>query len=252
MSQSRNSSRKPQTYYELSRTLTYSAAAVLPLLVLYEVGAWWLNFGSPTGVRNAADVALKEPFMLLGPYGRHAFVGLLFLGIVAIYRFETLPKRIRLIKPYFVLMFAESCVYALLFGGVINFLLGSLFRIPFLAPGMESLDAPARFILSLGAGLYEELVFRVILVSALFFFLRQGMGARPAPAYIAAAFLGAFLFSGYHYVGSMADAFSLHSFLYRFLAGLVLNGLFIARGFGIVVYTHALYDVFVTVLLPGG
>jgi hypothetical protein len=118
---------------------------------------------------------------------------------------------------------------------------------------MESLDAPARFILSLGAGLYEELVFpRDPGVGALLLPAAGDGGEAGCLPTSPRSFLGAFLFSGYHYVGSMADAFSLHSFLYRFLAGLVLNVLFIARGFGIVVYTHALYDVLVTVLLPGG
>ena len=248
MSHPRNGSRKPQTYFELSRTLTYSAAAVLPLMVIYEVGAWWLNFGSPSGVRNAADVALKEPFMIFGAYGRHVFVGLLLIGVLAIYYLETIPQRIRLVKPYFIVMLAESAVYALLFGGVINGLMRA-FRPPFLAPGMSSMDLPTKFILSLGAGLYEEFVFRVILVSALFFLLRQGANVKAPRAYVAAALLGAALFSGYHYIGSMGDVFTFHSFIYRFLAGLILNVIYLARGFGIVVYTHALYDVLVTVFL---
>ena len=105
--------------------------------------------------------------------------------------------------------------------------------------------------LSLGAGLYEELVFRVILVSALFLFFRRVSGSQGAGVYVAAALLGAFVFSAYHYVGPYGDPFSLQTFLYRFVAGLVLNVLYLVRGFGITAYTHAFYDVLVTFVSPG-
>jgi hypothetical protein len=241
-------SRRPQGYYELSRTLTYSAIAVIPLLVLYEVGAWWLNYGSPSGLRNAADVTLKEPFLLLGPYGRDVFVALVLAGIWAIYQFETKPRKVRVVRPYLLLMLAESAIYATLFGGVINFLMAKLLAVPFLAPGLGSLDLPSRFVLSLGAGLYEELVFRVMLVSALFLLLHHVGKHGRNPAYVAAALLGAVIFSAYHYIGPMGDAFTLHSFLFRFLAGLILNVLYLLRGFGIAAYTHAFYDLLVTIV----
>ncbi|MDH7569844.1 MAG: CPBP family glutamic-type intramembrane protease [Armatimonadota bacterium] len=240
--------RRPTGYYELSRTLTYSVVAVLPLLVLYEAGVWFINLGSPTGVRNAADVALKQPFLLLGPHGPHLFVVGLLLAGLAIFRYEARPKRIQLVRAYFVLMVAESLIYAFFFGAAVNGVLRALLRPFALAAGMERLDFTARLVLSLGAGIYEELVFRVILVSALFLFLRPLMRATPAGVYAAAAVLGALLFSGFHYVGPFGDAFQLNSFLYRFVAGLLLNVLYLARGFGIAVYTHAFYDVLVTLM----
>jgi hypothetical protein len=46
----------------------------------------------------------------------------------------------------------------------------------------------------------------------------------------------------------MGDAFTLHSFLFRFLAGLILNVLYLLRGFGIAAYTHAFYDLLVTIV----
>jgi hypothetical protein len=247
-----NGTRKPQGYFEHSRTLTYSALAVLPLLIFYEAGIWLLNWGSPSGIRNAADVALKEPFLLLGPYGRHLLLATLLVAALAIYRYETQPRRIRIIRSYFPLMLGESMVYAAMFGTVINLILRPLFRVPFLAPGMTSLSLPTRFTLSLGAGLYEELMFRVLLVSALFLLLRYAARWQPMHAYAIAAVLGALLFSGYHYVGAMGDPFTLHTFLYRFEAGLILNVLYLSRGFGIAAYTHAFYDLLVTVFLPIG
>ncbi|MBI3946717.1 MAG: CPBP family intramembrane metalloprotease [Armatimonadetes bacterium] len=246
MSYPGNGSRRPRGYFQLSRTLTYSAVMVAPLLVLYEVGVLVINGGSPMGLRNAADVALKEPFLLLGPFGRHLLVALLVVGIAAIYRYEAVPRGIRIIKPYLPLMFVESLFYAAGLGAVINMILRPLLQSPLLAPGIGSLDRTSQIVLSLGAGLYEELVFRVILVSGIFLLLRRSSRKHPEQAYIAAAVLGAAIFSGYHYIGPMSDPFQIHSFLYRFVAGLLFSAIYLARGFGIVVYTHALYDVIVT------
>ena len=46
-------------------------------------------------------------------------------------------------------------------------------------------------------------------------------------------------------MGSMGDYFTLDSFLFRFLFGLILNGIYVTRGFGVAAWTHALYDVIV-------
>lgn len=62
-----------------------------------------------------------------------------------------------------------------------------------------------------------------------------------------AAFFGALIFSWVHYTGAYGDDFQLGSFTFRFVMGLVLNGIFLWRGFGIAAMTHALYDVVVTV-----
>jgi hypothetical protein len=43
----------------------------------------------------------------------------------------------------------------------------------------------------------------------------------------------------------MGDAFTMGSFLYRFLFGLILNGIYVWRGFGVAAWTHAIYDIMV-------
>ena len=45
-------------------------------------------------------------------------------------------------------------------------------------------------------------------------------------------------------LGDYADTFTLPSFTFRAIAGLVFSALYLVRGFGIVAWTHALYDVF--------
>ncbi len=61
---------------------------------------------------------------------------------------------------------------------------------------------------------------------------------------VTVAILGsALIFSGFHYVGPYGDALELPSFTFRAIAGVLLSGLYVSRGFGITAWTHALYDV---------
>src|SRR5205814_1079702 len=60
---------------------------------------------------------------------------------------------------------------------------------------------------------------------------------------VAATFAGAAIFSAFHYLGPYADRWQLYSFAFRMVAGLFFSGLYLARGFGITAWTHALYDV---------
>jgi membrane protease YdiL (CAAX protease family) len=53
------------------------------------------------------------------------------------------------------------------------------------------------------------------------------------------------LFSLAHYVGPLGDTLDLHSFTFRFLAGVFFALLFEARGFGIAAGSHAAYDILV-------
>jgi membrane protease YdiL (CAAX protease family) len=150
-------------------------------------------------------------------------------------------------------MLAESAVYAVLLGGVVSALTALLLS-PMLSAAQgadpEGLSLTGQLVLSLGAGIYEELLFRVLLVSGLLA-LGLRLGWRRPRAIAAAALGAALIFSAFHYIGPMGDAFTVPSFTFRAIAGLALSGLYVARGFGIAAWTHALYDVGLT-LLGGG
>jgi membrane protease YdiL (CAAX protease family) len=98
--------------------------------------------------------------------------------------------------------------------------------------------------LSIGAGLYEELLFRVLLVGALAWGATKVLGLRPLPAGIAATIVGALIFSAFHYIGPYGDRLNIYSFVFRAIAGMFFSGLYLLRGFGITAWTHSLYDVF--------
>jgi membrane protease YdiL (CAAX protease family) len=99
---------------------------------------------------------------------------------------------------------------------------------------------------SLGAGIYEELLFRVLLVTGLMALAHRVFGWAKVPSGIFAAVLGALVFSVFHYVGPYGDPFQVGSFTFRAVAGLLFSGLYIVRGFGVTAWSHALYDVFLS------
>ena len=230
----------PFVRYALSsRSVLYSALFALPLFLLYEVMA--LIFREEVdNIRNGADVLLKQLLGLVGVYGLINVSIVMLVGLVVVIWYNrhqvSGPIRIR----YFALMFGESILYGLGLGMVVSWIV----RTVLLATGTGNLQT--QIIISLGAGVYEELVFRVFLVSGLYLFLYRLIGLRNISAYVISAVSAALIFSGFHYIGPLGDTWELHSFLYRFVAGLVLSGLYILRGYGIAAYTHALYDLFVT------
>jgi membrane protease YdiL (CAAX protease family) len=102
----------------------------------------------------------------------------------------------------------------------------------------------ARFIGFCGAGLYEEVLFRLLLLPAVGWLIAR-LGATPPAAAVWAVLTTSVLFAAAHYVGPLGDTFDLHSFAFRTLAGLFFAILFLVRGFGIAAGTHAVYDMIV-------
>lgn len=243
------------SYWSASRAPRHSLLFALPLLVLYEVIAFALSGSELGDVRNGADVLLKSVFIALGGrYGVTAF-SLVLAGIAGflVWRDRRAAGPIR--PGLFPLMFAESVAYALLLGGVVSALTSLLLsgRLALIAaPAAAGGDGvefalPTQLMISLGAGIYEELLFRVILVSGLAALARVLFGLRPVPAGVVAAVLGAVIFSLFHYIGPYGDVFTLSSFTFRAIAGLIFSVLYLVRGLGITAWSHALYDVFLSI-----
>lgn len=234
-----------RTYHRATRSATYGFLSALPLFVLYETMIVVVNLEATQTVRVGAGVLLKDLLAMTGASGGLVLALLVVCGGAAAYlldRHRFIPLRIR----YFVGLVGESAVYAVAVAIGVSSLVGALFAA---APPPEG-ALWTQLALSIGAGLYEELVFRVLLVGGLALLFRVLVDT-PTRAYLLAAILGAALFSLAHYVGPLGDPFALPSFTFRFLFGLSLNALFLARGFGVAAWTHALYDVLVVTGLLG-
>src|SRR5258708_1048451 len=240
-------------YFQSTRAPRYSIVFALPLLIAYE-GLAAVVSGPGGGLRNGADALFRSAFTVLaggrGPAVFMAAVILLGVGLVArdIKR-SAQPLR----SSYFALMFAESVVLAIAFGLVIGTitaqLLGAAHLLAIGAPsGIATLSRPTRLMLSLGAGLYGGLLFGVMLVAGLASFggVVFGFGRRRSATI--AVIVSAILFSLFHYIPPYGDPFQIASFTFRLLSGLAFSALYVARGFGITAWTHALYDAFLLVL----
>ncbi len=234
------------SYWQLSRSPRYTILFAAPLILAYEGLAWLLEGGATTGVRNGADVLLKSLFLTLGG-GR----GLLLFDLILVGIGVTLVWRDRgpLRPVIFLGMFGEAVGLAFIFGTVAGLLTALLLRGTSVLAlgGLKDLGLSTQVMLSLGAGIYEELLFRVILVSGLAWLARRAFGWLPGASSLFAVGVGALIFSSFHYIGPYGDAWQLQSFVFRFVAGLLFSGLFVLRGFGITAWTHALYDVFLSV-----
>jgi membrane protease YdiL (CAAX protease family) len=215
--------------------------------VCYELAAFSLAGDAIAGVRNGADVLLKSLFVGLG--GRR---GLLVFDLLLLAVGLTLVLRDRRRNPgplqprIFGGMLAEAIVGGLVFGVIAGALTAVILRdVPrLLILQVPALSVPTQLTVALGAGIYEELLFRVLLVGGLAVFARRVLGWRPMPAGVLAALVGATIFSAFHYIGPYGDPFSLPTFVFRLIAGLLFSAMYLVRGFGITAWTHALYDVF--------
>src|SRR5262249_27118288 len=101
-------------------------------------------------------------------------------------------------------------------------------------------QALAQIITFVGAGIYEERLFRLLLFAGTVWLLRRV----EVPALLAlpvAALGAALIFSAAHHVGPCGETFNGYVFLFRTLAGLYFTLVFQVRGFGIAVGAHACY-----------
>jgi len=240
-----------RAYWNAAREPRYSLTLALPLLLLYEGLSAFLSHSAVSGVRNGADVLLKTMFLTLG--GRNGVVafgaGLWVTGAWLVWR-DT-KRHPGAIRPTVLCgMLLESLFYAVIFGFVVSALAGLLLRATLaIASGkIGALPLAAQLVVSLGAGIYEELLFRVLLVSGLAA-LGAALGLARPLAVTAAVVASALGFSVFHYIGPYGDTLTLASFAFRAVAGLVFSGLYVARGFGITAWTHALYDVAFALLI---
>ena len=238
-----------RSYWTTSRAPRYSITFALPLLILYEALAATLSRFAGEQMRNGADVMLRSLFVTVaGRRGPLVFV-LCVIGVSIWLIARDLRRGGKLQARVFAWMSAEAVLLALAFGLVIGTVTAKL-----LAPlgalaigGQPPMGVGARLMLSLGAGLYEELLFRVLLVSGLLLVARRVLAWGPALAKTFAVVVGALIFSAFHYVGAYGDPFRVDSFVFRTLAGVAFSALYVFRGFGITAWTHALYDVLVLV-----
>jgi len=228
---------EPGGYLAWSRDPAVGLFAVLPLWLAYEV----LRLLLAPAERNGAEVLLLQEIDRMGWRGllilRVAF-GLLVAGAaISLLRRQVPWLRVALVVAL------EGTVYGLLLGPCSAALTSSAGQLLEAGRGATERSLAVDLVGSLGAGIFEELLFRLGLMSAL-----AWIGARVArtwslPRWTAGLFavaVSALVFAWFHHF--CGESFDRARFLFRTMAGLLLGLLMWCRGYGVCVYTHAAYD----------
>ena len=228
----------------------------VPLLLAYEIGLHLLG-SNPDDSRTGADAWTRALLVNLGLTAPFIAPLLLILGLVAWHLLSKPRSPVRDPVGVWIGMMIESAIAAGLLFGIVQL------AYPLLASFGAVLDRPMNRMLEtaaqrtpewtwemivryMGAGIYEETLFRLMLFSGVRFLFRLGDYSERAAAVIAAA-VSAALFAAAHQIGM--ETINATLFLYRVLAGLYFAVLFHCRGFGVAVGTHAGYDILVGLIL---
>lgn len=121
------------------------------------------------------------------------------------------------------------------------------------ASSVTGLDGVASWrhgvVFAVGAGIYEELVFRLIVIALAHLLLSDILALPTSWSAAGAIVISAVTFALYHPFASHLpwqwDSREWGRFAFYTLAGLYFAAIYVYRGFGIVAVTHALYDVMV-------
>ena len=240
-------------YCQQSRRPLASLIFVLPWLVLYEGGVLLLG---PAAVRNGADVWLRQLLDILGLTG-YFFLPLLTVAVLLGWH-HTTHQPWRVSPRVLYVMLAESALLAFVLLAIGYLQWDLLARITATQPVDSTAVAAvpvavgessllSRFIGFCGAGIYEEVLFRLLLLP-LIYGLLAAFCSEPKLRATGAVLGSSLIFAAAHYIPPQGDTFAWSSFLFRTLAGSFFAILFVCRGFGITAGCHALYDIFVGIL----
>jgi membrane protease YdiL (CAAX protease family) len=237
-------------YFEQSSQPLTSLFFLFPLIVVYEVGTRWYASDPQGNVeqRICAFNVLQRFCSLWGADGVYMPAAAVIAMLLACHMLRRDRWTVR--PDVLIWMLAESVMYA-----IPLVTLGYLFQ-HYLLVQPNPDNWRRLMVLSIGAGIYEELVFRLILFHVLHFLLFDVLKASKRRALPLMVVISAVLFSLYHYqlpfisnwgyTGS--DPFDWQSFIFRTMAGIYFGLILLSRGFGLTAGAHASYDTVIVLL----
>jgi hypothetical protein len=217
------------SYLQQSQLPLHCLVFLLPLMAIYE-------FFSPFFNQHIyAAKMMADFFRMLGATGRMMPA----LAVVSILLAWHIARKDKWAIQMNILwgMLAESVILA------VPLILIGLILIRYIPLQRCAAGLGTSYILSMGAGIYEELVFRLIGFTLLTIIFVDLMKMVPWKANLLMVVICAILFSAYHYLGS--EPFQWRSFIFRAVAGVYFGGIFWGRGFGVTAGCHSAYDIFI-------
>lgn len=212
---------------------------MLPLWLLYEL----LRLRLTPEDRNGAALLITDTLRAFGPNSltvlRATMALLILVAAWSILRRGVPWARVALVSML------EGTFYGLILGPVTSAM--TVFVLDWqqvwLAAGR---DLAPDIVSSLGAGIFEEALFRLGLLSVLalaFGALARAMRISPFAGLVPALLVSSVLFSWFHHIGPSHEVFVWNVFVFRAVAGVLLGLMFVFRGFAVCVYAHAVYDL---------
>lgn len=229
-------------YFKQTSSPVFGLIMALPLMIYYEASMLLNQQGGAYQVRNAADVLFKRLFSALGfegIWGGLVMFMVLFLVSALLQGLHKSENQFKISWGYTPVFIAESGFYAMLIFVLISRVM------QWLAPAMALSGVDIAY--CLGAGVYEELLFRAVILQ-IFLKLAGFIPGNERINAIIMILISALIFSGAHYLGEFGDSFTIQTFLARTAGGVMLGFVYMYRGLGAAVYTHAIYDVFTYIL----
>jgi len=241
----------------------------MPFIIFYELGTIFINTDvlSQTQVRVVAFVWLQEFLQRLGFGGKFLWAMPALLVVIILLAYQLVSGKRWWISFIDFLPMTIECILLAIPLIVLSLLLNSTavaknsaiisstLAVAHPAAGAHFSSALlADIVTGTGAGIYEELLFRLILICALMLLFQDLLGMGKNNAMVLAVLVSAALFGAHHHIDfltgrpNQGDLFDWPKFAFRTMAGVYFAVLFTVRGFGITAGTHAFYDIIATLI----
>ena len=227
-------------YFYVTQRPWPSLLFIMPGLLVFELFSYFRDPARPLASQLVATHLIDT---MIASFGRSAFYLPALLAVAILLATHVAGRHPWKFDP-FVLpgMLGESFIWTvplLVFGRIL--LIGE-------AAGSARDAWIDQLLRSLGAGIYEELVFRLMCITFLAILLVNVFKLPRTPSLIFSILVSAGLFAAQHHPPFGIEPVQPQIFTFRTFAGLYLAGLCIFRGFGIACGCHALYNaILVTV-----
>jgi hypothetical protein len=249
----------PNSYADRTSRPVYALVYLLGFLVLFLIGTFLIqpatlsqSLAEPQ-VRVVAFIWVQNIMEYLGFSTRAALIATPMVVVVILLTLQVTSKTPWRVKPGDFLLMTGECLLLSIPLIVLSLLLNRGGVQPNAA--IAAPNAPAQhqllvdMVTGIGAGIYEELIFRLVLICLLMLLFQDAFGLEKKPSIVLSVMISAVLFSIHHHFFFangrfyQGDTFTLGKFIFRAMAGVYFAALYAVRGFGITAGTHAFYNV---------
>ena len=229
------------SYLSATRHPWASLVFLLPWVIVYEGGVLAMSTGQSASLRGGADEWLRLGLAQYG-LGQVWIAPLILVGVLLGWSVLKWGERPR--EPVAVAfgMMLESVIFAAALWAIARNFVPLLQEWGVPTASIQFNASAGEVIRYIGAGIYEEVLFRLGLFTGLYLLLRVALLPSLLAMTLAAVF-AALAFAAAHHLGPHGESMVTVRFLFRVTAGLFFTLLYVLRGFGVAVGAHALYDI---------